>query len=177
MKLHFNQPAPTTVPEAIDRLISWMDENDKLEMSMLDSPESKAMTAETGLNPMGFLHFGLMREVRNGWKLWETDSPLKRWTLETYGVSMADDISGLIMDGMLAKLKGEDFDFNAKAQGYRKHWEAMDCDPATGESLKDGPDRKVFAFTGRTPSDRPNEGGHPQTAPRKRGLFRRMFDR
>lgn len=48
--------------------------------------------------------------LRNSWSLWATDSPIKRDAMEKYKISHADDISGLILEWVYAKVCGVKFD-------------------------------------------------------------------
>lgn len=67
----------------------------------------------------GFHHFGGM-SMRNSWGLW-TGSKLARWFAER-GITHADDMSGIIFDAAIAKVKNKGFDFEAAVERYQAHW-------------------------------------------------------
>ncbi|AXQ69869.1 hypothetical protein HOU03_gp399 [Caulobacter phage CcrSC] len=160
MKTHFHRIQPSTVQDAIELLHSWMDENDKLEFIM----EGQS----------GRLHHGFMRHVRNEWNLWDTSTPIVRNTKAVYGVDHADDISGLIEGGLLAKLNGDEFNFDAEARRYKDHWAREAASKVKAVPIE------PYAFannTGRADHLVPNPTARPGTleAPRKRGILDRLF--
>lgn len=81
------------------------------------------------------LHFGLGRFVRNSWSLWEPGFPLGNWFRDK-GIGHADDMSGLLMTAMVAKVKNEPFNFDEEADYYKKYWLDKGIDPLTQEQLR-----------------------------------------
>lgn len=167
------KPIPTTIPEAIELILRGFDE-EEARLLIDDAPVDYGRGIV--VRPSSSLHHGLMMALRNEWGMWDPDSALVQWTLKTYGVSMGDDVSGLIMDGFLAKLRGQVFDFAAAAESYKKHWREQGCDPATGQPL-DG--RNTTEVVDNTCLEIPygatsRPGG--MEAPRKRGKLRRLLD-
>lgn len=151
--MNYDRDPPGTIPEAIDRLEAGLSEREKQGLCMGGSAGA---------------HHTLGRNIRNGWDLWMPETPLVRWSKETYGVDHADDISGLILGGLHARLCGETFDFASEAERYRQHWDTV------GE---DGPVGSVV-LTHRFPADRPNFASPPRSAfeaPRKRGFIQRLL--
>lgn len=125
--------------------------------------------------PSADLHHGLMMELRNYWGLWNPDAPIVQSCLNTYGVSFSDDVSGLIMDGFLAKLRGKSFDAHAAAERYKEHWRSLGCDPATGKPLE-GRNQGAENLCLEVPYGATSRPGGLE-APRKRGKIGRLFDR
>lgn len=67
-------------------------------------------------------HFTLGRSIRNNWGLWSHESLLRKDAISKYGIAHADDISGLIIAWMVAKVKGVDFDPFEECKKYHEHW-------------------------------------------------------
>jgi hypothetical protein len=67
-------------------------------------------------------HHQLGRTYRNLWSLWDRTTPLVNFMNTTYGISHADDISGLILRSLEHKVKGTTFDIEAKVNEYKAHW-------------------------------------------------------
>lgn len=94
---------PKTLEEAIDRIVDSLDDTEK------------EYIRDTG---HAAIHHGPGTNIRNGWNLWaaQKDNPttLHDAIKEKYGTEWSlcpgDDISGMIFEGVEAKLKGEEFD-------------------------------------------------------------------
>jgi hypothetical protein len=78
-------------------------------------------------------HHGFGTAMRNGWGLWE-DNELTRHFRDSYGLGHADDMSGLILSGVEAKVKGIKFDLDGEIARYKKHWANYGVDPLTCQS-------------------------------------------
>lgn len=100
---------PSTLQEAID-LASGLQTKKCLE-DLKRTKENDAL-----------LHHGLGRCLRNEWKLWEPDSVLPKYFKNKLGIIHADDMSGLIIKGMLAKIRNEKFDIDVEVEEYKEHW-------------------------------------------------------
>lgn len=111
---------PRNVDEAIELLIENLTEEDIFEIKK---------------SGPGQHHFGFGMALRNAWIHSDPSCELVKTCLDTYGVSMPDDISGLIMSGLFARVKNEEVDLFKEADGYRRHWIEAGCDPATGQHL------------------------------------------
>ena len=68
-------------------------------------------------------HFPGGQVLRNGWSLWEADSPLKHDAVDTYKIAHADDISGLILAWAFALARNEPFDPQEHCLIYHEHWQ------------------------------------------------------
>lgn len=161
--MNFDKNPPATIPEAIAALEAGLHEKDK------------AHLVAYGVSGA---HHSLGRNIRNGWDLWMPAADIVRWSKATYGVDHADDISSLILGGLVERLGGSAFDIEAEAEVCRRHWRDM---AAMGDgqvvSLA-GP----FAASDAVPpppslrfgADRPNIPSLPRHE-RKPGLIQRIF--
>jgi len=98
---------PSTIKSAVESIEARLTEADRA--SILTSKASK-------------YHFGIGMYIRNEWSLWSPDSPLKRDAVNTYRIAHPDDISGLILEWLFSKVKGEDFDPIKHCEVYHNHW-------------------------------------------------------
>lgn len=99
---------PTTLDEAIDVLYSNLDK--------------KALKEFKEYGYVGF-HHGFGTAIRNEWGLWKKGSALYNFFESTYGLTHADDMSGLILEGLESKCSGETYDPTPSVERYKKHWE------------------------------------------------------
>lgn len=104
-----NKKIPETVAEGVELLVSEI------------GPDSREYILN---NPACSVHFFAGMTLRNEWGLWKlaSDSAIKRDAAETYGLSHADGISGLIYDWVWARVRGERFDPLTTVERYEKHW-------------------------------------------------------
>ena len=75
---------------------------------------------------MSEFHHGYGTWIRNNFGLWK-DSDLAKWFISR-GVDHADDMSGIILDALHKKCKGEEYteeDFLEEKAEYDKHWNSM----------------------------------------------------
>ena len=68
-------------------------------------------------------HIPAGQGLRNGWSLWEADSPLKRDAVDTCKIAHADDICGLILAWAFALAGNEPFDPQEHCLIYHEHWQ------------------------------------------------------
>jgi len=111
---------PSTIERAVDHIVESLSDEEK--QAIFEEPTTSWAC-----------HHTIGRYIRNEWSLWEPDSPLKRNAVETYGIAHADDISGLIIEWVFAKIKRREFDPIKHVQIYHEHWVAAGTD-----SLKAG---------------------------------------
>ena len=102
---------PTTISQAVDMLVSLTPEDDK---EHIRSNPDHSMS-----------HFFAGRIIRNSWGLWDKKSPIVQEALLTYGISHADDVSGLLFKWAFAKIRGEEFDPYELAKRYKDHWKKL----------------------------------------------------
>jgi hypothetical protein len=122
--MKFNQDkVPATIIEAVNDIVLGLTEAEKKEL--------------IGKSPTHY-HMSVGMFLRNSWSLWEKDTPLyndfkKRFKLFGH----ADDISGVILEGVWGNLNGKDSDdvMNEAAKTYRKHWKHYGVDPKTGKDI------------------------------------------
>jgi hypothetical protein len=74
------------------------------------------------------VHFGFGGWLRNNWSLWEKDTPFVLW-FNKLGIYHADDMSGIILEAFIARLRGEPYDMQPTIQRYRNHWSSIGLDP------------------------------------------------
>jgi hypothetical protein len=101
------EPVPTTINEAVDRIYTDLAEKDR---EFILSNDSAAIHFTTGM------------AIRNKWGLWKPDSALRRFSAIHYGIAHADDISGLILEMVWAKVRGQNYDWRAYRDRVNKHW-------------------------------------------------------
>lgn len=109
---------PVDLTEAVAILESWMTEADKEKIRNSDP---------------ACYHHGFGTNVRNKWHLWERNTPLVQWFISTYGIAHADDISGIMMNSLWAKVRNEYYDPRIDVQRYKEHWARMGYDPLKEE--------------------------------------------
>lgn len=108
-------PIPDTLLEAVDLIV-------------------KSLTAEEvafiqGESDHAMLHHTVGMAMRNGWQLWQRGTALHEHFRDTYGLGHADDMSGLIMAGVWARVRGEEHDVERQVKRYKKHWTDAGEDP------------------------------------------------
>lgn len=99
--------APTEYETAIDCLETHL------------TPESLTTLKEEGAV---MAHFGLGMWIRNNWGLWG-GGPLGQ-SLNKMGFVHPDDMSSEILAGLVARLRGEEYDLEARIAYYRSYWDA-----------------------------------------------------
>ncbi len=113
---------PATIDEAVDLLFNNLYEED---IEFIKT------------NDRYCVHHGIGRDIRNQWKLWEESSPLVKDFKNKYNLfGHADDVSGIILMGLWAKVLGLDIqeEINKQIMAYKKHWEHCSVDLETGEA-------------------------------------------
>lgn len=83
-------------------------------------------------------HSSVGMHIRNSWSLWEEDTPLKRDFQKQYGLwGHADDISGLLLEALWARVNKEDEvkRMNTCADRFKRHWTTYNIDYKTGKQL------------------------------------------
>jgi hypothetical protein len=99
---------PSTIRAAVKMLVDSLSDEDLEVVRATDTSEH---------------HFPVGQGLRNGWSLWEADSPLKRDAVKTYRIAHADDISGLILAWAFALARSELFDPQDHCLVYHEHWQ------------------------------------------------------
>lgn len=120
MPIKLDEVYPHTLDEAIDILYNSLDDD---ELAFVKSEGVAGM------------HHGFGTAIRNFWGLWNKDSVLGEHFRTTYGLGHADDMSGLILGGLAAKVNGVEFDRQAEVARYYEHWANAGVDPLTLESV------------------------------------------
>lgn len=139
---------PNYIPEdlrtAIDYLVSCCDEEDLEFIRTEGESQATEMPGHDGkpfkLNVYGYtMHHGYGQMIRNAW-LWNPESRLHQWFKATYSLGHADDMSGLIMDGVEAKIQGREYtdkDIMKRVNKSKAHWKKYGRRPANaGEDMR-----------------------------------------
>lgn len=85
------------------------------------------------------LHHGAGTVLRNTW-LWDNPAegriqPLAQHFRDRFGLGHADDMSGMILSGVHARVIKAEFSPEVHAKKYREYWKKQNCDPMTGEPV------------------------------------------
>jgi hypothetical protein len=115
---------PTTVDKAIDRIVGGLTEVER--------------TFVRG-NTSSTIHFTTGMSLRNEWGLWKETSAIKRDFQKRFRLfGHADDISGLILEGVWASVNGKDVPaaLTTIAESFRKHWTKLKINPETGKGVR-----------------------------------------
>jgi len=105
--------------EAIDLLHSLMEPDDIA--YILSTPQESSV----------HMSFGMW--LRNHWNLWQETPITKDFKKKFKLFGHADDISGMIMTGLWAKVHGIPVDLQEVAKRYKKHWKKLGVNPEVGE--------------------------------------------
>ncbi len=98
---------PSTVRQAAELLAESLSENER---------EYFRTT------PASTLRGNFAGAIRQGWSLWELDTPLQRDAIRHYSIAHADDVSCLIIDWARAMVMDEEFDPIEHCKQYHAHW-------------------------------------------------------
>jgi hypothetical protein len=71
------------------------------------------------------LHHGLGQSLRNNWKLWQVGSPLVKHFNDRFGVSHADDISGIVLMCYHQQFNNQPITPEEFAKGYKAYWKTQ----------------------------------------------------
>lgn len=116
-----------TIPEDLDSAVDLL----YADLTEEQRNEFSSMTEEEFSGKIGF--FGGMN-MRNAWNLWGAQ-PEKSATLRNrfvqMGIRHADDMSGIIITALHAKIAGKDFNIEKEVNYYRKYWRKQGIDPDT----------------------------------------------
>jgi hypothetical protein len=115
---------PTTFEQAVDLLYLGLEEKDR------ESICEHSVAA---------FHHWFGTDLRNGWSIWDRMTPLSLHFQKRFRLVHGDDLSGMIMGSLWARVRGEVFDAEAQAAKYIAHWEGLGIDSMTfgqGEESK-----------------------------------------
>jgi hypothetical protein len=122
--MNLPEAIPATLEDAIDTLVAALAEEDK---AYILSPES---------TPGAIHHFGGMA-LRNTWNLWGARPGVSTILCDhfktRFGLGCADDMSGMILKGLWARLRGDAYDADADAAYYHAFWRRQGRDALTQE--------------------------------------------
>lgn len=107
---------PVTHEDAVQSIVSSLDPQDIKEINNL------------GFSPSS-VHFSFGMYVRNSWSLWDRKTLLVQHYATRFRLVHADDISGLILDEVVHRVRGRPFDRAAAIAVYHRHWAKHGHDP------------------------------------------------
>jgi hypothetical protein len=113
---------PSNLDDALEMLEKGLDDEDRKFILEHDAAET---------------HFSFGMWLRNNWSLWEKDTVLSQWFRDELKIGHADDMSGIILGSLWAKIRGEKFDIQDEIERYHKHWREHGIDPVTQEPLEE----------------------------------------
>lgn len=105
------------VPATLDEAVQILKEG----LSTADIAEIKTPKFDAAR-----VHFTVGMMLRNEWSLWDKDSILVRWFQGRYGISHADDVSGLILDCLCRDVRGEPRKDKELAKKFIDHWKKQE---------------------------------------------------
>lgn len=117
--INFAEHKPATLEEAIQIVAQYLND------------EEIAYIETEGANSA---HHGFGTQMRNEWGLWHK-SPLAKHFEQRFGLGHADDMSGLILSGVEAKVKKLPFDPAPLVEDYKKFWRQQSIDPLTQNEI------------------------------------------
>lgn len=94
---------------------------------MKNLPKGYLNDLKKGIEETVSQHLGLGMSIRNEWGLW-SDSTLSKWFNER-GIFHPDDMSGIILDSLVATLKGEPINLEEQIKEYQDYWAKMKNNP------------------------------------------------
>lgn len=124
--IYTGKKIPETLYDAVEELISQQ------------TPETIKQIKECDDH---FWHFTSGMSLRNNWGLWQ-NSVLAQWFKNTLGLGHPDDMSSIIYDATIAKIRGKPFDLSEQVEKYKTHWKVYGIDPLTQERV--GPSPKSY---------------------------------
>lgn len=113
MPINFERTQPSTIDGAVDLLLNNLGEEEMRDVLATRGPVGTWASR---------VHFLVGRRMRNGWGLWAGSNCLVQDAVARFGISHADDISGLILHMLESRARGLPFDAEALAASYRAHW-------------------------------------------------------
>lgn len=138
---------PETLEDAIDLVEAELPETTRLQIR---SGEIKTHVS---------MHSGLGMSIRNDLCLWEETAPLVQHFRTRFGLGHADDISGIILAGVFAKIRGRVFDPMPQVRSFTAHWkheglDALDQKPiGRPDHQREPAPRNWFAWLGLRQGD------------------------
>jgi len=100
------------------------------ELYLFLDEESRAVADDIGTDIEKFnvflaqIHHSYGRFLRNEFHLWNSDNPIVLWSREKYGIDHADDISSIIIAGIIFNKDHEfrDLVIDTLVKRFHKHW-------------------------------------------------------
>jgi hypothetical protein len=71
------------------------------------------------------VHFSIGMQIRNDWSLWNLENHLVKWFEKEYGLTHADDISGIILNCVWMDIQGKPRGDNEYAKEIGLYWKTL----------------------------------------------------
>lgn len=107
------------IPKTLDEAVNVL-------YKELEKDEQFFLEVKEGRKNLNVLHHTTGMQIRNSWGFW-SGSELRDSFLDM-DIFHADDMSGIILDKLQAKVRGKEFDLNKEIRRYQKHWEKIGVD-------------------------------------------------
>lgn len=108
--------SPDFVPSSLDEAVKCL-------LDQITSEDIKFI--KTNSTPY-WIHFSFGRRMRNDWSLWDRETVLVKWFEKEFGITHADDISGMITDALWKEIRGEPRRDSENAKKYLEYWKKME---------------------------------------------------
>lgn len=104
---------PKTFDEAVEELFDTLSEDDLHYIRSLPPNKIRALG-----------HHTVGRAIRNNWGFWTGEGELFHH-MKALGFTHPDDMSGAIIDAVICKVQGKEFNLDAEIQRYKEYWGKM----------------------------------------------------
>lgn len=114
--INLNEITPRTPEEAIDYLLKNLDTEDRHYLDM---------------NGGASVHFSAGMAMRNAW-IHPKGSPMTKNFIDRFGPLHPDDMSGMILDAVVAGIQKKPFDLATAVIRYQDYWQKKSINPIEG---------------------------------------------
>ena len=104
---------PKTFDEAVQELFGSLSEDNLQNIRHLNPEQTRA-----------FGHHTVGRAIRNNWGFWTGEGELFHY-MKALGFTHPDDMSSAIIDAVICKAQGKEFNLDAEIQRYKEYWGKM----------------------------------------------------
>lgn len=73
------------------------------------------------------VHMTFGMYLRNAWSLWDKEMPLNQWFRQNLTIGHADDISQIILEAVVARVKGVKYNPFESISEIHSHWQRYGC--------------------------------------------------
>jgi hypothetical protein len=105
-----------------DRVPVDLDEAVKMIVEALQPDEVKNIQEAHEDRIRARTHHSIGQYIRNGWSLWQRDTPLSLWFAK-HGITHGDDKWGIIITSVIRQIRGVPRDLSGQIACYHEHWQ------------------------------------------------------